>query len=331
MTNSPAIPGHINHVVLVLDESSSMASHSRDLIKVVDSEVAYLARRSTELDQETRVSVYTFGADVRCLVYDKDVLRLPSIASLYRPHGRTRLIDATLKALDDLAQTATLYGDHAFLAYVLTDGEENQSTAGPSTLQRRLAALPENWTVATLVPNSRGMREAKMFGFPAQNVEVWDTTRQGGVVEAGATMRRATESFLVGRSQGIRGTRSLFSTGADAVNRATVTGLTALTPGSFYVFDAADRDYRMDEITPRIGSGFYKLQKRETIQRHKRIAIREKATGTVYLDEHARSVLGLPEIDARVSPTYNREYDVFVQSKAPNRKVPMGSQALVLR
>jgi hypothetical protein len=331
MTNSPSvIPGHINHVVLVIDESSSMGLHARDLIKVVDGEVAYLARRSQELDQETRVSVYTFGSQVRCLVYDKDVLRLPRIESLYRPAGRTRLIDATLQALDDLAQTATLYGDHAFLAYVLTDGEENDSRERPAMLARRLDALPDNWTVATLVPNQRGVREAKGFGFPASNIEVWDATNAGGVVEAGATMRRATESFLVGRASGVRGTRSLFSTGSDAVNRSTVAGLTALTPGSFFI-ERPRVDKRMDEIVSRIGKGFYKLSKREEIQDHKLIAIREKATGTVYLDRDARQVLGLPSMTVKVSPSYNPDYDIFVQSKAPNRKIPAGSEALVLR
>jgi hypothetical protein len=329
MTSS-IIPGHINHVVLVLDESLSMRSHARDFVKVVDGEVTYLARRSQELDQETRVTVYTFGEEVRCLVYDKDVLRLPSIESLYRPAGRTKLIDATVQAIDELGQTATLYGDHAFLAYVLTDGEENASWRRPADLASRLRALPENWTVATLVPNQRGVREAKVFGFPAENIEVWDTTNAGGVVEAGATMRRATESFLVGRSQGIRGTRSLFSTGSEAVNRSTVTGLTSLTPGSFFI-KAATCDTRMDEMTTQIGKGFYKLIKREEIQPQKQIAIRERSTGKVYLDAQARSVLGLPDMAVKVSPSFNPDYDVFVQSTAPNRKIPAGSEALVLR
>jgi hypothetical protein len=40
----------------------------------------------------------------------------------------------SLKSLDDLEQTATLYGDHAFLAFVLTDGQENSSRNAPATL-----------------------------------------------------------------------------------------------------------------------------------------------------------------------------------------------------
>jgi hypothetical protein len=320
----------INHIVLVLDASSSMYQHTRNLVQVADEQVKYLARRSQELDQETRVTIYTFANDVRCLIYDKDVLRLPSIASLYRPDGMTALIDATLKSMDDLAETPERYGDHSFLVYVLTDGQENRSRSHPATLSRRLTLLPENWTVAVLVPDQLGKREAQGFGFPRDNIAIWDTTSATGVSEAGETIRRATDTFMENRSRGVRGTRSLFSTGADAVNKQTVAGLIALTPGAFTV-DKVPYDRRMDECTKTIGRGFYQLIKREEIQPQKLIAIREKATGKVYLDQQARDVLGLPQAHVKVTPDFNPEYDIFVQSTAPNRKVPANTDVLVLR
>ncbi len=43
---------------LVLDASSSMSHLSRKVVEVADQQIAYLARRSRELDQETRVTVY---------------------------------------------------------------------------------------------------------------------------------------------------------------------------------------------------------------------------------------------------------------------------------
>jgi hypothetical protein len=55
---------YINHVALVLDASSSMSSHRSTVVKVADEQIKHLARRSTELDQETRVTVYAF-ADTR--------------------------------------------------------------------------------------------------------------------------------------------------------------------------------------------------------------------------------------------------------------------------
>jgi Mg-chelatase subunit ChlD len=49
---------YINHIVMVLDMSGSMSPHARELIKVADGQIAHLARRSQELDQETRITVY---------------------------------------------------------------------------------------------------------------------------------------------------------------------------------------------------------------------------------------------------------------------------------
>ncbi len=117
----------INHVALVLDASSSMSRLSGKVIEVADQQIAYLARRSRELDQETRVTVYVFANKVECVIYDKDVLRMPSLKQLYRVGGMTALLAATLTSQRELAQTAQLYGDHSFLTFVLTDGQENAS------------------------------------------------------------------------------------------------------------------------------------------------------------------------------------------------------------
>lgn len=329
---------YINHVVLVLDASSSMHPHQHELVRVADGQVKYLARRSQELDQETRVSVYSFADNVRCLIYDKDVLRLPSIRDLYNPNGMTALVDATLKSLSDLDQTATLYGDHAFLAFVLTDGQENRSRNKPAVLVDRLGRLPGNWTVACLVPDQRSVFEAKGFGFPPDNVAVWDATSAAGVVEVGETIRRATDNFMEARTQGVRGTRSLFSTGLDAVNAKTVhNNLTPLDARTYDVLpvheDSPIRDYVYSRgLSYTIGKSFYQLTKTETIQSQKRIVIREKTTNKVYSGEAARDLLGLShDLTVKVKPDVNPEYDVFVQSTSVNRKVLKNTDLIVMR
>lgn len=329
---------YINHVVLVLDASTSMRPHTQELIRVADGQVKYLARRSQELDQETRVSIYSFNNNVECLIYDKDVLRLPSIASLYDTSGMTALLDATAKSLDDLDQTATLYGDHAFLAFVLTDGQENRSRyTSPTALKSKLNALPENWTVACLVPDQRSVFEAKGFGFPPENVAVWDSQSAAGVVEVGETIRRATDNFMEARTKGIRGTRSLFSTGLDAVNTQTVhSNLVPLDKRAYDLIpvhhDMAIREYIQSRgLHYNIGKGFYQLTKREEIQPQKQIAIREKRTGQVYWGDAARDLLGLPrDVSVKVKPDINPEYDVFVQSTSVNRKLIQDTDVLVL-
>lgn len=331
---------YINHVALVLDASVSMRRQQAELIRVADAQIQYLAQRSQELNQETRVSVYSFGSVVECLIFDKDVLRLPSISSLYRIAGNTALIDATLKSQDDLDRTATMYGDHAFLTFVLTDGQENWSRHTSVELRSRLTGLAENYTVAVLVPNQHGVFEAKSFGFPADNIAVWDVNSSRGVENVGATIRQATDNFMQARAQGVRGTRSLFSTGVDAVNAETVkaAGLKPLHESQFDIIPVhADRVEIRPFVQSRgliynIGRAFYQLVKTERIQAGKQIAVREKSTGKVFTGVEARGLLGLPGVgEVRVKPDFNPEFDVFVQSTSVNRKLPLGSELLVLR
>lgn len=335
----------INHIALVLDASYSMEGHTRTVVKVVDEQVKYLAQRSEELGQETRITLYDFADDVRCLVYDKDVLRLPSIASLYRPRGNTALIDATVQSQDDLAQTAQLYGDHAFLTFVFTDGQENRSRRfGPSDLAKRIEKMPDNWTVAVMVPDARGVSDAKRCGFFAGNIAEWDTRSARGLEDAGTQIRTATDAFMVGRQSGVRGTRSVFSTAPDALNREAMraASLKALPAGAFHLIPVPPvgpgtpipetiREFvEHCGITYKLGSGFYQLTKREEIQHQKAVAIREKKSGRVYTGADARSILGLPDMTVKVSPSANPDYDVFVQSTSVNRKLVPGTKLLLV-
>ena len=328
---------YINHIAFCLDASGSMASRSRDLIRVMDAQVKYLAQRSEELDQETRVSIYTFDTHVECVVYDKDVLRLPSIAQDYHPGGMTALIDATLKALDDLAQTPELYGEHSFLLFALTDGAENRSVNSSAALTKRLRELPDHWTVAVLTPDQVCKHEAKRFGFPADNIAIWDAVGSTGMVEVGETIRRATDNFMAGRTSGVRGSKSLFSMGADAVNRNTITQAKLMPlPSSLCVLVPVPRDCVIREFVQecgyefKVGKQFYQLSKPEKIQATKQIAIVEKKTEAVFTGPNARHLLGLPDAEVRVKPESNPDYWIYVQSTSTNRKLVAGTKLMLL-
>lgn len=320
---------YINHICLVLDASTSMRPHTAQVIKVADGQIAYLAQRSKELNQETRISVYSFSSGpATCLVYDKDVLRMPSIADIYRPGGLTALVDAAILAIDDLGLTPEKYGEHSFLIYVLTDGQENCSISRPATLSGKITALPDHWTLATFVPNAVAIHEAKKFGFLPNNIAVWDATTVQGISEAGTKLREATEQFMVNRERGIRGTRSLFE--LKTVSVADVEQ--ALKTATGVVLDVA-ADGRIDDFISgmfhrpyHVGEAYYQLTKTETIQPQKSIAI--KVGDKVYIGPEARNLLGLPSTSVRVKPE-NYPYKIFVQSTSVNRKLIAGTQLLV--
>ncbi|MCQ8187758.1 vWA domain-containing protein [Streptomyces rugosispiralis] len=339
---------YINHVALVLDASSSMSHLSGKVVEVADQQIAYLARRSKELDQETRVTVYVFADKVQCVIYDKDVLRMPSLKQLYRVGGMTALLAATLKSQRELAQTAQLYGDHSFLTFVLTDGQENASHRCPDALAKNprelvqavakmMATQEDNWTLAVLVPDQMGKREAMQCGFPKDNIAIWDATSTQGLEEAGQVIQQATENFMVGRAQGIRGSRAVFSTGAEAVNKDTIeaAGLTPVDPSEYQLIpvarEAAIREWVVEcGHTFRTGCAFYQLSKSEKIQARKQIAVLEKKTDRVYTGPEARSLLGLPDTEVRVHPDRNDDFTIFVQSTSVNRKLVPHTRLLLM-
>lgn len=328
----------INHVAIVTDASYSMTHLQSTVRTVLDEQIRNLHDLSKEHNQETRVSVYRFGEEtIECLIFDMDVARLPSSAELYSVlRENTALIDAFLKSQDDLATTSTLYGDHAFLTFVLTDGQENRSRNPKSMMKERIFSAPENWSVGFLVPDRQGVRDMENLGVLADSVAIWDVSSAKGLIDAGAKMRTATSNWMVGRKSGVRGTRSVFGTGLDAVNkRSVVQNLQPLKANEFTLLTSLGTAQIRDFVTSATGAydrgkAYYKLTKKETIQPSKQIVVVEKATGKAYTGENARHLIGLPDgkyVDVR--PDANPAYDIYVQSTSVNRKVSPNDKVLV--
>lgn len=331
---------YINHVVFVLDASGSMANKRSKLVQVVDNQIKQLAQQSKDFNQETRVTVYSFDDYVKCLFFDTDVLRLPSIARHYQINGMTALIDATLYSQEDLRKTATMYGDHAFLTYVLTDGYENASTRNASELATWMKNLAENETVAAFVPDRQSMEAVRQLGFQPDNVALWDASSVRGVEQVGATMTQATQSYYTMRATGVRSTKSLFTGGAQQVNTHTVAAanLVPLQAAQYAMHEVRDvgtlaiRPYveLMTGRKYRTGEAFYQLTKPETVQVQKTVAVRRRATNEMFVGANARTLLGLPDTSVRVRPEHNPEYDIFIQSTSVNRKLVVGTELMVL-
>jgi hypothetical protein len=330
---------NINHIAFVVDASTSMSDKSKTVVELFDAQIKHLARRSKEVNQETRVSVYFFSHSdsIHCVIFDKDVLRLPSLAGLYTPNGNTALRDATLKAVVDLETTSQIYGDHAFLLYAITDGEENDSAANANSLARRLNGLPDNWTVAVLVPDASGVHEAKRAGFPADNIAVWDTSDRN-MVEMEKKMTESTETFFQNRAKGIRGTRSLFKIDTSNLSSKKVNDSLDSLKSHEFIAVALTKDGTIRDVVERAtgedyvkGSAFYQLSKPETVQSYKKVCIRNKISGYVYSGDKARKLLNLPDTDARIKPEGLAKFDIFVQSTSVNRKLIGGTTLIILK
>lgn len=71
--------------------------------------------------------------------------------------------------------------------------------------------------------------------------------------------------------------------------------------------------------------------KSEKIQAAKQVIVVEKASGKAYSGHGARSLIGLPNVEARARPESNPMYDIFIESNSINRKLVPGTRLLVLQ
>lgn len=342
----------ITHVEFILDGSGSMFEHRNALIKAFDNQVAFLAQLSKDTDQETRVTVYVFDDCVECVIFDKDVLRLPSIRDLYWVRGRTALRDAVVRGQQELDQTCQLYGDHSFLTFVLTDGMDNASSSSILKFREFLSLQRDNKTIGVLVPDVNAKIAAQEAGFPDGNISIWRTESATGVEEAFTEVQAATQDYYAMRAAGGVGTRALFSTDASAVNAATIKAakLQPLAKGTYDLITVAriktgegtmNKDKKScweikaflehNGLKFVLGRNFYKMAKQELIAGDKELAVREKSTNNVYVGVGVRDMIGLSGQVQRVAPDKNPDYDIFVQSKSNNRYLFQGDEILVLK
>jgi hypothetical protein len=328
---------YVNHISLVVDKSSSMSPHSNTVVKVFDKELAYLKQRSIDLNQETRISIYLFNEGLEVLTFDMDVMRFNSLAGFYLAHGSTALMDAVAQSIEDHQKLPELYGDHAFLQYVITDGEENMSRkTNVHSLKSQLNSLPPHWTIAALVPDARGKFEAQKFGFNTDSIAIWDTTSAKGFEAVGKQFSHVMDNYMTMRASGVRGTTGLFTLDSSKLNTPVVNQqLQELLPTTYDVY-RVDREIPIKPFVEswtqkpyRLGSTYYQPVKTVKIQDHKNILIQNTHDGKVYWGHNLRQLLGLPDQTAEVNPGNHKDWRILVQSTSVNRKLYPNTYVLV--
>jgi hypothetical protein len=363
------VANKVNHEVIILDASSSMQMHTSNVVKVTDALIQQLASQvSMHPDQETRITVYAFssqeyldGKAYQCLIWDKDVLRVPSIAGLYNPHGNTALTATIMQVIEDIKAIPVQYGDHAVLVYVVTDGYENWSDyQGNIGLEKwqgktvqlpvKIAGLPDTWTMAAMVPGLAAKRVLTGWGFHGGNIEIWDPSRQDAMDEVGTRLRVSSDAYAGMRASGTASTSNLFTMNAPPASDLK-RALTPMTTGSYFFEEVADerltqiQNGRIDQFmqlvtgkpySPGNPLAFYQMDRRTRIQDYKRVAVaipdHGAATVSVYTGAAARTKLGLPEKgEVRASPGRWRDYKVFIESTSFNRKLYPGTSVLIMR
>ena len=327
-----------NHILFALDASGSMRKLREEVIDVVNRNIDNLRKSSKQLNQETRVTIFTFSDEPECKCFDCDINHLPNIENLYKIGGDTALFDCIINSVDALSSISTRYGNHSFLAYYLTDAENNINKNLSGKVEKLVSGLGEDWTLALMVPDRDAAYEAKKIGFHSGNIQIWDATSKKGVQDIGYKMNNATSSYLMARSTGMKSTRNLFTLDASKLDSKQIKrNLDELSPVDYDLLPVREDNYIKPFVETwtgkdyRVGSGYYELMKVETIQANKNICIVDKMTGRVYTGENARQLLNLPNYEIKVNPNSYGKYKIFAQSTSTNRKLIRGTQLLVLK
>lgn len=326
-----------NHVAVLLDVSGSMSQLLPQVKTIFDNQIEFLRKTSVLNEQETRVSVYAFSRDVECLIFDVDVARPMEIRQL-KAVSSTSMLDAIGQSLADFKLLPEKYGDHAFIVYVLSDGEENTSrNFNAQSMKKLLSGLPENYSVCAFAPTVNAVGLLKAYGIPEGNIDKWDVTSKG-LEEVGKRFEASMNQFYTARSTGVRSMSTVFSD----LNKVSVADVKSLAKEVKNYQVTINEDVKAVHIKPlveeklnihySIGSAFYELVKRETVQESKQVAVQDKKTGKVYMGYEARQLLNLPDRgEVKIDPPEkNSKWIVYVQSTSVNRNIIPKQRVLVL-
>lgn len=324
----------INHIIFLIDASSSMGYHLAAVKKVFDSTLESF-KSTQSIDQEIRISLYQFATGVERVILDTDLNKLNTAIS-FKAQGMTALRDAVNDAIDDHKKIKIGNDeDHTFLIYAITDGQDNMSRTSVPALKNKLTSLDDSWTVAALVPSVTDMHHAKTSGFAAGNIQIWDTSSEKGFEEVGRAITASYQTYSTERSQGVRSSRNIFAINTDNISKKDVKRTLSEIDGDIHYYNGSNdisiKEFAEDVTgeTYRKGSVFYEISKTEIVQASKEIAIVNKKDGKKYSGSDARDMLGLPLQEAKMKPGDFGEWRIFIQSTSYTRKIKPGNSIFV--
>lgn len=326
-----------NYIGFVNDHSGSMRSLVDAAIKDYNATIATIKDAATTEMLDTVVSVVGIGLGPggngtkrQVVISNPHVLRpltdwpCPGNTPLYDGIGDMIELLSGLPDADDPKVS--------MLVMITTDGGENGSRRyNASTIRALIEKMQKTgrWTFVFRVPASNVCNVSDL-GVPRGNIQAWDTTAEG--MEA-STVANATaiRNYTTSRAGGQSASGAFY---ADAANINT-TKLIPLPKKdiSLYVAKPEDagimmRDFILKHRSQYLkGSAFYQLTKTESnIQHDKLVLIQDRASGEFFGGLEARRMIGLPDgRNARVHPGDHGNYNIFIQSKAINRKVVAGA------
>jgi len=327
-----------NHIAFIIDGSGSMQHLRYDAEKSLRSQINAAVEESKKHKQETYVTVTEFSDTVNIQYANENVKHFSKTVPINcYTGGYTALYDAVGKTVESMRLEHGKDKDMSFVVAVITDGMENRSKDYSKynllDLINGLQAT-DKWSFVFQVPRGTYKAElCRLLGIPEGNVSEWDNTVEG-LKTATAQNTVGINSFYAARSAGKSAIRSFYTTDLSKVSvskvKKTLDDISSEVKSwkvekecditSFC--NAKNGDYRA-------GAGFYQLTKTEEVQSYKKFLLVEKGKRAVYAGDEVRNLLHLPDNGTiKLNPGNHANYDIFIQSTSPNRKLVRGTRLI---
>lgn len=328
-----------NYIGFAKDYSSSMGGLRTAALKDYNATVTAVKDAASREVQDTIVYSVGFGSTVNRELINSNPHVLKPLDS-WTANGNTAMYDA----IGDLIEQFKAVPDYdrqdvSFLAFITTDGEENNSRKyNVTNLKRAIMELQNTGRFTFVLRVPRGAsRQYLDLGIPQGNIQEWDTTTAGMEKSTVATTA-AVDQFYAARSAGAKST-GVFYANATNVSVAAVKANLVDISAELSVWKVLPEEHKTEIATfaqkrlasPLLkGAAFYQLSKTEAkVADTKKIMIRDKLSGRVYVGDAARQMIGLPlSGTVRLKVGDHGNYDIFIQSTSTNRHVMANTEVL---
>lgn len=192
------------------------------------------------------------------------------------------------------------------------------------------------WTFTFQLPPGQKHLFCQEYSVPSDNVMEWEATARG-VEEASVATTMGLTGYFGARAKDQRSVTNFYIT-ADMSKvdpKKVKTNLDDISD-RFKVYEVGKEVAIKDFVEAKtgrpyvIGSAYYQLTKTEKVQPQKEVLVQEKGKKAVWGGDEARQLIGLPDGDsAKVVPGNMANWDVYIQSTSPNRKLVRGTKVLV--
>jgi uncharacterized protein YegL len=187
-----------NLIVLILDESGSMASITKDTIEGVNG----LLQSQREDDIKSHIKIVTFeGGHIRT-IRDSSIESVENLTHKdYSPAGGTNLLDAigqTVLEVDAYLRKFKSDRRPSVIFQITTDGEENQSKTYtlPQTKELISGATEANWLVSFIGAGIDSFKASASLGIAAAATSNYTHDTTGGTFRAMSSSMSRTKHFF---------------------------------------------------------------------------------------------------------------------------------------